>query len=115
MYCSSKTTGYDKPPVFDVRTALVGTGTNQDTAAYLPAYNNIILSVPAGSGFILNPAATREPVATQNLDASNDGNIYPPKGARINSLAVNAPIVIDANGGRLTFTTDNPLYQWYAG
>ena len=24
MYCSSKTTGYDKPPVFDVLTALAG-------------------------------------------------------------------------------------------
>ena len=114
MYGSSQATWIAPPPVIEIATALIGTGNSQATAAYLPAYNNVILSSPAGTGFTLNPAAT-SPVAIQNLDSTNNSLIYPPANARINNLAVNQPIAISSNGGRLTFTTDSPLTQWYAG
>lgn len=115
MYGSSQATWRAQPPVIDVATALIGTGSTQLTAAYLPAYNNVVLSAPLGTGFILNSAAVNSPVAILNLDPVNNPLIYPPVGARINNLAVNVPIAISENGGRLTFTTSSPFTQWYAG
>jgi hypothetical protein len=106
-------------PVFgstSVATGLVGTGTNQATALPLLAQTNIIASVPSGSGFIL-PAVgfASGTVIVQNRDPADAAPIYPPAGAQIEDLGVNVPFIVGADGSRISFTTQSPQTQWYAG
>lgn len=102
-------------PLMSVATNLVGTGTNQATALPLPAFTNIIASVPAGTGFILNGNIGEGDVAVQNRDPSNNAPIYPPFGAQIEALGTNIPFNVGARGQRITFSTNAAATQWYAG
>ncbi|MDR3534930.1 MAG: hypothetical protein P4L71_00395 [Acetobacteraceae bacterium] len=101
--------------IVSVATGLVAAGTTQATALPMAAATNIFASAPEGTGAILPDTVTSGTIIVQNNDATNALQIYPPSGASINALTSNAPFVIAANGGRISFSTSAPASQWYAG
>ncbi len=99
-----------------VMTGLVGLGTNQATALPILALVNEIASVPAGTGFVLQATDfVSGTVVVQNDDPANDAPVYPPVGAVINALGVNAPLMVPHGGGRRSFSTASPSTYWFAG
>ena len=103
------------PAIASVATNLVATGYTQTTATPLPAATNVISSAPPTSGFILPVGITSGTIVVQNDDPTNTVNIWPPVSAAINDLALNAPYVVGPAGARISFTTNSPSTQWYAG
>lgn len=101
------------PPAPPVAAGLIGTGTGQTTALPISALVNILASCPSPTGFIL--AAGVGTIAAQNQDAFNPGIIYPPVGAIINALAINQAYSIAVGAPRVSFSTDAPASQWWAG
>lgn len=96
-----------------VAAGLVGTGTTQTTALPLTAEVNIISGAPGATGFIL--ASGVGTIAVQNEDPANIASIYPPVGAQINGLAVNQIYQIAVGAPRVSFSTNVPASQWWAG
>jgi hypothetical protein len=99
----------------EVVTGLIGTGTNQATATLLYGFTSIISSAPSGTGFILPGYIQEGTIIVQDMDLTHNATIYPPVGAHINNLAVNVPFTVGSNGGRISFSTNAPATQWYAG
>ena len=85
------------------------------TPTPLTANTNIISSAPPGTGFILSGTTATGNVIIQNDDATNNALIYPPAGAQINALGTNAPFSMGSLGSRITFSTNSPTTQWWAG
>jgi hypothetical protein len=102
------------PAIAAVATGLVLTGTNQATAFPLLAQTNIVAAAPSSTGGILPGTIVSGTIVVQDDDANNAA-IYPPVGAQINALGVNVPFIVNANGGRINFSTQSPTTQWWAG
>ena len=102
-------------PLLSVATGLIGVGTNQATALPLPAYTNVISSVPTGTGFILPGGIGSGTIIVQDYDQTHDAPIYPPVGAQIGTQSVNTPFIVGRAGGRISFSTNASLSQWYGG
>lgn len=103
------------PAIAAVQAGLTGTGTNQATALLLTAQTNVASSVPTGTGFILSGEIISGTIVFQNDDTANTAAVYPPLGARINGLAVNAPFIVGFFGARISFSTQSATTQWNAG
>ena len=103
------------PAIAAVANGIVATGTNQATAFPLQAQTNIVASFPTGTGVILNAAIVSGTLVVQNMDPVNDGFVYPPSGAQINSLGTDVPFVIGPDGARISFSTQSSGTQWEAG
>lgn len=103
------------PAIAAVQAGLIGTGTNQATALLLTAQTNIADSVPSGTGFILSDEIISGTIVFQNDDPANVAPIYPPNGARINDLSVDAPFIVGFMGARISFSTQDATTQWIAG
>lgn len=88
---------------------LVATGTNQATALQLTSQWNEVDTVPAGSGVLLSALQVGQSQTVFN-EGVNPLNVYPPPGARINALALNAPFPL-GTGSRATFdfTSDTQI------
>jgi hypothetical protein len=99
-------------PVALVATGLVGVGNSQSSALPLLAVTNIIAS--AVGCFILPTMIVSGTIVVQNDDPALGATIYPPIGAQINALGVNAPYVVSDNYKRISFSTNSPATQWYA-
>ena len=99
------------PSIAAVATGLVGT----TSPLPLIAQTNVIASAPAGTSFILPSTIVSGTVVVQNDDVTNNASVYPPAGAQINALGVGVPFVVGANGGRISFSTQSPSTQWFAG
>jgi len=80
----------------EVATALTATGTSQASALALSVDWNEVTTVDAGTGVIL--ASGMQPGQVQRV--FNGGlhalNVFPPKGSKINSLAINAAFSLAA-------------------
>lgn len=101
------------PAIAAVATGIVLAGTNQATAFPLAAATNIIFSAPVGTAGILPGSIVSGTIVAQDDDAVNGATIYPPVGAQINALGVNAPFVVGP-GQRINFSTSSPSTQWWA-
>ena len=81
---------------------LTATGTTQGTALALTAGNDVLTSVPSGSGVILplQDGASHSLVIGTGVTIFNRGaaavNVYPPVGDQIETLAVNIPAILPA-------------------
>ena len=96
-----------------VQTGLVGTGTNQATALLLPALTNVVSSAPSGTGFVLPTSLLSGTIIVQDEDVLHAALVYPPVGAQINTLGINAPFSV-TSGSRVSFTTQVSAVQWWA-
>jgi hypothetical protein len=103
------------PAIAAVNTGLILTGNSQATALPLLAAVNEISSAPTGTGGILPADIISGTIVVQDFDSSNNAQIYPPVGAQINAQAINAPYIVSSAGGRISFSTQSPLTQWFAG
>lgn len=74
-------------------TGLSGAGTTQGTATAVTASVNAFATVAANSGAIL----TAGPQQTIYNGGANLLRVYPPSGAKINQLPLNAPILLGIN------------------
>jgi autotransporter-associated beta strand protein len=95
-----------------VATGISAAGTNQGSAFILTKDLNVVSTVTAGTGVILPGAqgAGLSGVVVHNAGA-NPLNVYPPVGGTINSLGLNAALVIPAGENRTFFTSSTT--QWY--
>lgn len=84
--------------------ALVALGTTQANALALPADICRFATVAAGTGAIINPVNAGDSGTVQNAGA-NALLLYPPVGAKINALGVNAGYSV---------ATATPSVDWYA-
>ncbi len=79
--------------VLDVGTAISAAGTTQTTATQLTNSVNDIGTVAAGAGVVLWTGTAGDSQIVYNRGA-NAVSVYPPNGARINSLPINSPHVL---------------------
>lgn len=84
-----------------VSQGLTATGTNQATALALTSQWNEVDTTPSGSGVLLSSYQQGQSQSVLN-NGANPLNVYPPPGAQINALGVNAPFVLSA-GTRRSF------------
>lgn len=99
------------PSIAAVAAGLVGTSPSLP----LLAGTNIIASVPSGASFILPSTIVSGTIVVQDDDATNNAPVYPPPGAQINAMGVGVPFIVGSAGGRISFSTQSPSTQWYAG
>ena len=81
----------------DVLTGISAAGTTQGTATELIAGISMLSTVASGSGVALSPNATPGAFQLVYNGGANAVTVYPPLGAKINSLATNAGHLLAAN------------------
>lgn len=97
-------------PTASVDNDVAAAGTNQATATQLTSQWNEVTTAPSGSGVLLSAYQAGQTQVVIN-SSGNAVLCYPPPGATINSLAVNAPYSL-ANGSRASFDfiSDSQIY-----
>ena len=81
----------------DVGTGISAAGTTQATATELINGINYVSTVASGSGVTLSPNATPGGFQLIYNAGANALTVYPPSGAKINSLATNGGHVLPTN------------------
>lgn len=94
---------------FLVKEAIVAAGNRQDTATQLFADFNAVLTTPLNTGVMMPGLVVgNPPTVVWNLGA-NPLSVYPPDGAQIDALALNAPYLLAAGKAQLFFPTTTTL------
>jgi hypothetical protein len=83
----------------DVMTSLTATGTNQATAYPITTAKALFSTVTSGTGAVLSLAATAGDSQVVFNAGANPLKVYPPTGAKINSLPTNTGVLLATNTG----------------
>ena len=81
----------------DVSASITAAGTTQATATELINGINMVGTVASGAGVALSPNATPGSFQLVYNGGANPLTVYPPSGAKINSLATNSGMVLAVN------------------
>lgn len=92
-----------------VNLTISAAGTTQGTATALKTSNNYISTAAASSGVILPAAMQGDWIVIYNGGA-NPVNVYPPTGAKINSLSTNGAAILAQNTACIYFCFSST--QW---